>query len=94
MGIIKSFMNGWNADQHKKSDEEWEEMVKFAQEYWKEHPQQPKPVDPNIPRCPVCRSPEIQKIGAGKRAVHGAAFGLFSKTARSQWECKHCGNKW
>ena len=54
----------------------------------------PKKPDPNIPRCPVCRSPEIRKIGAGKRAVHGAAFGLFSKTARSQWECKHCGNKW
>lgn len=46
----------------------------------------PKKPDPNIPRCPVCRSPEIQKIGAGKRAMHGAAFGLFSKTARSQWE--------
>ena len=54
----------------------------------------PKKPDPNIPRCPVCHSPEIQKIGAGKRMVHGAAFGLFSKTARSQWECKHCGNKW
>ena len=46
----------------------------------------PKKPDPNIPRCPVCRSTEIKKIGAGKRAMHGAAFGLFSKTARSQWE--------
>ena len=45
------------------------------------------------PKCPVCSSPNIRKISLGKRAVHGTAFGLFSKTARSQWECLNCGNK-
>lgn len=45
------------------------------------------------PRCPLCRSTNIQKISTAKRIVHGYAFGLFSNTARSQWECKNCGNK-
>ena len=34
----------------------------------------------NIPKCPVCQSTNIEKISAGKRALHGYAFGLFSKT--------------
>lgn len=46
------------------------------------------------PKCPVCGSPNIHKISVTKRVVSGAAFGLFSKTARSQWECSNCGNKW
>lgn len=45
------------------------------------------------PKCPVCGSHNIHKISATKRVVSGAAFGLFSKTARSQWECSNCGNK-
>ena len=45
------------------------------------------------PKCPVCGSPNIHKISVTKRVVSGAAFGLFSKTARSQWECSNCGNK-
>ena len=45
------------------------------------------------PKCPLCQSPNIQQISLVKRGVGGAMFGLFSKTARSQWECKNCGNK-
>lgn len=46
------------------------------------------------PHCPTCNSTNIKKITTTKRITHGAMFGLFSKTARSQWECKNCGNKW
>lgn len=46
------------------------------------------------PRCPTCQSTNVKKISVGKRAVFGAAFGLFSKTARSQFECMNCGYKW
>lgn len=46
------------------------------------------------PKCPVCQSPNINKISGLSRAVHGLTFGLFSKTARSQWVCNSCGNKW
>lgn len=48
----------------------------------------------NVPRCPVCNSSNIQKISGASRITHGLAFGLFSKTARSQFKCNHCGNKW
>lgn len=48
----------------------------------------------HTPKCPTCQSPNIHKLSVTKRMTHGLAFGLFSKTARSQWECKDCGNKW
>lgn len=47
-----------------------------------------------VPHCPTCGSANIKKLSTTKRITHGAMFGLFSKTARSQWECKNCGNKW
>ncbi|MBQ9673191.1 MAG: transposase [Ruminococcus sp.] len=48
----------------------------------------------NVPKCPTCGSTKISKISGMKRAAHGLTFGLFSKTARSQFECKKCGYKW
>lgn len=46
------------------------------------------------PKCPHCGDTNIHKISATSKVVHGAAFGLFSKTARSQFECGNCGFKW
>lgn len=48
----------------------------------------------NVPTCPTCHSTNVKKISFAKGYLHWRAFGLFSKTARSQWECKNCGNKW
>ena len=48
----------------------------------------------NIPHCPTCGSTNIKKISATSKAVGAGLFGLFSKTARSQFECKDCGYKW
>ena len=48
----------------------------------------------NIPKCPTCQSTNIEKISTAKKVVHGAAFGLFSNTARSQFHCNNCGYKW
>lgn len=63
--------------------------------YQNSQPQyQPQPQPQNIPKCPTCGSTNISKISGIKRAVLGYAFGLFSKTARSQFECKNCGYKW
>lgn len=45
-------------------------------------------------KCPACGSTNVHKISGIKKAVHGYAFGLFSKTARSQFECNNCGYKW
>ena len=45
-------------------------------------------------KCPTCNSTNVQKLSATKRTAHGLMFGLFSKTARSQFGCKNCGYKW
>lgn len=49
---------------------------------------------PNLPKCPTCGSTNIKKISDLRRGVHGLAWGILSKTARSQFECKNCGYKW
>lgn len=65
----------------------------------KKHPQNDIPNVPSmnsntyIPKCPVCGSPKVQKIHMSSKIVGGAMFGLFSKTATSQYECKNCKYK-
>lgn len=49
---------------------------------------------PNTPKCPTCGSTNISKISATKKLGGAIGFGLFSKTAKSQFECKDCGYKW
>ena len=51
-------------------------------------------VNANVPKCPTCGSTRIQKISVSKKALGVFGFGLLSKTARSQFECKKCGYKW
>lgn len=46
------------------------------------------------PKCPTCNSTNIEKISIMRRGFHAMTWGLFSKTARSQFECKNCGYKW
>lgn len=46
-----------------------------------------------IPKCPTCGSTRLKKISAAKRGLHAWAFGIFSKTAFSQFECEDCGYK-
>lgn len=48
----------------------------------------------HLPKCPTCGSINIQKISSVSRITSAAMFGFFSKTARSQFECKNCGYKW
>lgn len=45
-------------------------------------------------KCPTCSSTNVEKISTTSKVVGAAAFGLFSKTARSQFKCNHCGYKW
>lgn len=53
-----------------------------------------KPQNTNVPKCPTCQSTNIKKISTAKKATHGIMFGIFSKTAFSQFECCNCGYKW
>lgn len=48
----------------------------------------------NTPKCPTCGSTNIQKISVTSKAVGASLFGIFSKTARSQFKCRNCGYKW
>lgn len=45
------------------------------------------------PHCPICGSPDIEKITLAQKAFGGIMFGLFSKTAKSQFKCNNCGAK-
>ncbi len=48
----------------------------------------------NVPKCPTCGSTNVSKISTTSKVVGGAMFGLFSKTALSQFKCNNCGYKW
>lgn len=48
----------------------------------------------HAPHCPTCNSTNVQKISTTKKLAGAIGFGLLSKTAKSQFECKDCGYKW
>lgn len=48
----------------------------------------------DIPKCPTCSSTKVKRISGTAKAAGAVAFGLFSKTARSQFKCENCGYKW
>lgn len=48
----------------------------------------------NVPKCPTCGSINIQRISASAKLGGAMMFGIFSKTAKSQWKCRNCGSKW
>lgn len=48
----------------------------------------------NLPKCPTCNSTNIKKISAVSKAGGMFMFGIFSKTAKSQFQCEDCGYKW
>lgn len=43
------------------------------------------------PHCPTCDSTNIKKISSTAKVAGAVAFGLFSKTAKSQFKCENCG---
>ena len=48
----------------------------------------------NKPKCPTCGSTNIKKISTTSKVLGAAMWGLFSKTAHSQFQCGNCGYKW
>lgn len=55
---------------------------------------QQKKYEQNIPKCPTCGSTNIEKILLSSKVIGAGLFGLFSKSAKSQFKCKNCGYKW
>lgn len=45
------------------------------------------------PKCPACGSTDIKQISFTRKAIGVATLGIFSKSARSQFQCKNCGYK-
>ena len=49
----------------------------------------------NIPRCPTCKSANIEKIGAANKIGAVALFGFLATGHISKtFNCKNCGHKW
>ena len=68
--------------------------IKDMDAYERTHPNKANSyLNGNIPHCPTCNSTDIKKISDLRKGAHALAWGLFSKTARSQFECKNCGMK-
>lgn len=44
--------------------------------------------------CHYCKNTNVKKISNTAKVARAVAFGLFSKTARSQFKCENCGYKW
>ena len=53
-------------------------------------------LSPSAPQihCPTCGSTNVKRISAASKVAGAYAFGLFSKTAKSQFKCGNCGYKW
>ena len=43
------------------------------------------------PRCPVCGSPELQKIGTASKVIDVAIWGWASRKPGKQFKCENCG---
>lgn len=50
--------------------------------------------NPWLIKCPTCSSTNVKKISGTAKVAGAVAFGIFSKTARSQFQCNNCGYKW
>ena len=52
-------------------------------------------VQPNIPKCPICGSNNIQKITTATRALKTAVFGIAGAVddAGKTYKCNNCGSK-
>lgn len=74
-------------------DKEYEKKHPIRQRHYQSYSKQ-ETVEVNIPKCPTCSSTNIEKISSFDKAAGAVMFGLFSKTARSQFRCRNCGYKW
>lgn len=46
---------------------------------------------PHTPKCPVCGSPDLQKISATSKVLDVAIWGWASKKPGKQFKCGNCG---
>jgi hypothetical protein len=56
-----------------------------------QHPAQSKL---NIPKCPTCGSPQIERISTLTKATSFGFFGVFSRDFNKTFHCKKCNYRW
>ncbi len=47
-----------------------------------------------IPKCPTCRSTDVNKISTASKVGSVFMWGLLSQKVRRQWHCNNCGYEW
>ena len=77
----------------KKMFNKWKKQSEKAADIWEENYYKKKE-EKNVPKCPTCGSTNIKKLSTASKVMGAATFGLFSKTAKSQFKCSNCGYKW
>ncbi len=59
------------------------------------NPQPPAMVEDNSPKCPTCKSKNIEKISTGSKVGKAILFGIFAAAAVTKtFKCNKCGYKW
>lgn len=83
-----------------------EEQDEFDAKFRKEYTMPPAPTEPvkkpepepektvYVPKCPVCGSPDLERIGTGEKIASAAFWGLLAKKPKCQFRCKNCGYEW
>lgn len=88
--LIKSYFPN-SVDSDMKMPDDYQDATPVTPSYTR--PAVPVKGRSYVPHCPICGSPDIEKITLAQKAFGGFMFGLLSKTARSQFKCNNCGAK-
>ena len=62
---------------------------KLDEEKRKAEEEAAKPV--YTPKCPVCGSPDLERIGTGEKIASAAFWGILAKKPKCQFRCQNCG---
>ena len=82
-----------NMEKYGKPTDDIEEIHRQIKEkaIYELHEGRRKREEENKPKCPICSSPNIEKIGALERGASIAMLGIFSKKINKSFKCKNCG---
>lgn len=47
-----------------------------------------------VPKCPICGSPDIEKIGTASKVLDVAFWGFASGKVKKTFHCRNCGYEW
>ena len=70
--------------------------VEYNDKSIKQWKQKQQAIQASKPKCPMCGSTNISKIGSLNRAASIAGFGILSRKIGKQWQCNNpkCRHLW